>query len=349
MIAILAGWLVGTAPVAVPSDRRVTQLAPGVYSIEHAETADGFGSGNTTVIIGSRQVLVVDAGFLPSTAREDIAQIRRWTNQPVTFLLTTHFHNDHNLANRTYLDSFPGLTIIAQTETKVEMDRFGPGSESREERSTTRYQQMLSSGKTSSGRAITPDERKAITEALAVRAPGMAEIHGLKFQSATLTFEREFTVDLGEREVQIKFLGRGNTVGDAVAWLPKEEIAVVGDLVVHPIPYIYDGYPAEWSRTLEHLTRLGPRTIVPGHGPVMHDLTYTNLLHDLLESTVTQLNTALGKVGPAMFRTVDDVKGSIDLRAFRQKFAGNDPELQAAFDDMANNLIGVAFKEASLR
>jgi cyclase len=52
------------------------------------------------VIIGDRQVFVVDAGFLPSDAREDIAQIRAWTDKPVAFLLDTHFHNDHNFGNR---------------------------------------------------------------------------------------------------------------------------------------------------------------------------------------------------------------------------------------------------------
>ncbi len=349
MIALLGGVVAGATLLAQPSDRRVTQLGPGIYSIEHSETGDGFASGNTTVIIGSRQVLVVDAGFLPSTAREDIAQIRRWTDKPVSFLLTTHFHNDHNLANRVYLDSFPALTILAQTETKVEMDRFGPGSEARERRSTARYQQMLSTGKTSSGRAITSAERSAIKEALALRAPGMAEIKDLKFQSATLTFDNELTIDLGDREVQIRFLGRGNTAGDAIAWLPREGIAVVGDLVVHPIPYIYDGYPAEWSQTLDRLMRLEPKVVVPGHGPILRDLGYVTRIRDLLKSTVEQLNTALSKVGPAMFRSVDDVKGSVDFTGFRQKFAGSDPDLQAAFDDMATNLLGVAFKEASLR
>ena len=54
------------------SERIVTKLADGVYAIQHP-----FGnSGNTTVIIGDRQVFVVDTPFYPAFAREDIAQIR---------------------------------------------------------------------------------------------------------------------------------------------------------------------------------------------------------------------------------------------------------------------------------
>ena len=62
----------------------------------------------------------------------------------------------------------------------------------------------------------------------------------------------------------MKFLGRGNTGGDAVVYLPKEKIVIAGDLVVYPIPYVYDGYPSEWIQTLQNLGQLDADTIVPG-------------------------------------------------------------------------------------
>src|SRR5215470_1785914 len=126
----LAIVLLATAAAAEPA-RKVTKLADGVYEIQHGDPRDANASGNTTVIIGGRQVLVVDTCFLPSEAKEDIAQIRRWTNKPVSFVLNTHFHNDHNLGNRVYMDAFPALTVIAHVDTKLDMDSFGPGSASR--------------------------------------------------------------------------------------------------------------------------------------------------------------------------------------------------------------------------
>ena len=115
--------------------RTATKLADGVYAIEHpGHRHDGLFSGNTTVIIGERQVLVVDSAYLPSVTRDDITQIRRWTDKPVTFLLNTHFHNDHNLGNSLYMEAFPAITVIAHVETKKNMDMFGPGSAAREER-----------------------------------------------------------------------------------------------------------------------------------------------------------------------------------------------------------------------
>jgi cyclase len=349
LLAISIALLYMSAPISAQTERKVTKLADGVYEIEHQDALDGFASGNTTVIIGERQVFVVDSCFLPSAAREDIAQIRLWTDKPVSFLLNTHFHNDHNLGNRAYMDAFPALTIIAHVETKKDMDMFGPGSESREEKSMVFLQQLLDTGKTKDGRTLSADEVTEVKNALAHRLPVMEELKKVKFQSATLTFEHDFSVDIGNREVQIKFLGRGNTAGDAVVYLPREKIVIAGDLVVYPIPYIYDGYPTEWIQTMQNLSQLDSDTIVPGHGPILRDKKYVYLIRDLLKSAVDQMNAKLTQSGPAMFRSLDEVKGAVDLTAFRERFAGTDKDMAAAFDDMATNLIKVVLEEASLR
>src|SRR5262252_2364502 len=74
--------------------RKVTKLADGVYAIEHPDLPYVNGSGNTTVIIGAREVFVIDSCGTPAMARGDIALIRQWTDKPVGYLLNTHFHND---------------------------------------------------------------------------------------------------------------------------------------------------------------------------------------------------------------------------------------------------------------
>jgi cyclase len=349
LLIILTALFFAALPMFGQTERKVTKLAEGVYEIEHQDAGDGFASGNSTVIIGDRQVFVVDSCFLPSAAREDIAQIRQWTDKPVSFVLNTHFHNDHNLGNRIYMDAFPALTIIAHVETKKEMDLFGPGSESREEKTNASLQQMLSTGKTRDGKPLSEDDKTQLKNALARRIPVAEELKKVKFQSATLTFERDFSLDIGSREVQVRFLGRANTGGDAVVYLPREKIVITGDIVVYPIPYVYDGYPTEWIGTLQNLAQLDADTIVPGHGPIMHDKIYIYMMRDLMKSTIDQMAEKLRQSGPAMFQTPDDVKGAVNLTPFRQRFAGNDKELGAAFDDMTTNLIKVAFEEQSLR
>jgi cyclase len=340
-------WLVAfaVAPANAQSARKVTTIADGVYEIEHAPDAQ---SGNTTVIIGDRQVFVVDSCFRPSAAREDIAQIRQWTDKPVSFVLNTHFHNDHNFGNRIYMDAFPGLTILAHAETKKEMDMFGPSSAIRYQREGATLQMMLDTGKAGDGQTLSADDIKQVKDALARRALVLEELKAVKFQSATLTFDHDFTIDLGNREVQVKFFGRGNTGGDAVVYLPKEKIVVAGDLVAHPIPNVYDGYPSEWIQTLQNLAALEASTIVPGHGSIMHDKSYIFLLRDLLKSAVAQMDAKLVQTGPAMFQTLDQLKGAVDLTSFRERFAGHDERLEAQFDDMATHLIKCVYEEDTL-
>ncbi|HET6177002.1 MAG TPA: hypothetical protein VFE61_08730 [Candidatus Sulfotelmatobacter sp.] len=132
-------------------------------------------------------------------------------------------------------------------------------------------------------------------------------------------------------------------------WDEATPIVVAGDLIAHPIPYIYDGYPTEWIQTMQNLAQLDADTIVPGHGPIMHDKTYIYLMRDFLKSAVDQMTEKLRQPRPAMFQSPDEVKGSVDLTSFRQRFAGDDKDLGDAFDDCASNLVRVVFEEASLR
>src|SRR5215469_12981842 len=246
LLLISLMWI-SAGPLPAEEPRKITKLADGIFAIEHpGHRQDGLFSGNTTVIIGTRQVFVVDSAYLPSVTRDDIAQIRQWTTKPVTFLLNTHFHNDHNLGNSLYVDTFPAVTIISHAETKKTMDMFGPGSADREERANARIQKYLDSGKGPDGQPLSAEDTEYVKKVLNDRKPYYDEIKKFRYQGPTLTFERDFSIDLGDRQVEIKFLGRGNTAGDAIVYLPKEKIAVVGDLVGTPVPLANDGYATEW-------------------------------------------------------------------------------------------------------
>src|ERR1700733_3718997 len=145
-------------------ERQVTKLADGVYAIQHQNLIDGNISGNTTVIIGDREVFVVDSTYRQSAALEDIAQIHQWTNKPVGYLLNTHFHNDHNNGNKTYMDAYPSLAIIAQEETKKDMDLIQPGNIERQPGKLATLIATFKEGKDQSGRLLTEDEKKLYQE-----------------------------------------------------------------------------------------------------------------------------------------------------------------------------------------
>jgi len=346
----LGALLIAATPLfGVTGERQVTKLADGVYAIQHKNLNDGNPSGNTTVIIGDREVFVVDSCYRPSSAREDIAQIRQWTDKPVGYLLNTHFHNDHNNGNKTYMDAFPSLVIIAQEETKKDMDLIQPGNIERGPKEIAATIAAFRQGKDQRGRPLTEDEKKEAQDLL----PGLEELLGefkdLAYQSPTLTFADKLDVNIGNREVQVKHLGRGNTPGDAIVYLPKEKILVAGDLLVNPIPYTYDGYPAEWIHTLQNMAQLDAQTIVPGHGPILHDKSYLYLVAALLQGAVDQVRARIRQLGFPGAHSMDEVKGSVDLTPFRAKFAGDNKDLQAEFDDMTDHLVKITFNEAAQR
>jgi cyclase len=344
VVSLAAGSLFGA-----PNERQVTKLAEGIYSIEHPNSNDGNVNGNTTVIIGDREVFVVDSCYSPAAAREDIAQIRKWTDKPVGYLLNTHFHNDHNNGNKAYLDAFPSLAIVAQEETKRDMDLIQPGNIEREPQQLGSAIAAFKQGKDQRGNPLSEDDKKQVQAMLPGLEKALADSKTMVYTPPTLTFTDKIDVNLGNREVQVKHLGRGNTPGDAIVYLPKEKIIVAGDLLVHPIPYTFDGYPSEWAQTLQRMAQLDASTIVPGHGAVQHDKAFLNLTADLMQSAVDQVRARIRQIGHPGFHSVDDVKGSVDLTAFRQKFAGDDKDLQAEFDDMATHLVKVVFSEAAQR
>jgi cyclase len=350
---LLVAMLIAAGPVFGESvdanQRQVTRLADGVYAIQHKNLNDGNVSGNTTVIIGDREVFVVDSCYLPSSAREDIAQIRQWTDKPVGYLLNTHFHNDHNNGNKAYLDAFPSLAIIAQEETKKDMDLIQPGNIERTPRQTAAAIAALKQGKLQNGRVLSEEEKKQVQQLLPGLEKQEAEFKTMVYQPPTLTFTDKLDIDIGNREVQVRHLGRGNTPGDTIVYLPKEKILIAGDLLVYPIPYTYDGYPAEWVQTLKNMAQLDADVIVPGHGPVLHGKAYLYLVTALLQSAVEQVRARIRQIGHPGFHSLEDVKGSVDLTPFRQKFAGDDTDLQAEFDGMTGHLLKIVFNEAALR
>ena len=346
-LIIVANYFGAVPAFGGPADdeqRKVTELAEGVYLIEHGRLpGDVNGSGNTTVIIGTRVVFVIDPCGLPSMARGDIALIRKWTSKPVGFLLNTHFHNDHNQGNRTYLDAFPSLVIIAQAETKRLMDLIMPGQPRKREETIVKWKRALETGMLD-GKPITPEDRAQLLQVIPAYETWNKEF---VYQSPTLSFNDELHIDIGDREVQVKHPGRGNTAGDAAVYLPKEKILVTGDLLVKPLPYPFDGYPTEWVKTLETLGRLDAQTIVPGHGPVLNDKTYLYLVVDLFKSAIEQMNAKIREVG--LFAEFDTYNSAIDLTAFRSKFAGDDKDLNAAFDQIAAVVTKLVIREATLQ
>ena len=337
LVAVLAPLAAAETPTT--GKRLVTRLGEGIYEISHPDAPDGFPQSNTTVIIGERGVLVVDTCLLPSTTREDIAEIGKWTGgRPVTHVVNTHWHFDHTLGNAEYAAAFPGVQIIAQTATAKIMGDFNQGAVDRYPQRAERFRGMLASGKDRDGKPLSDAERKEVQQALDGLAPVVAEFKNVKQALPNVVFESSLNLDLGNRPVEIRFLGRGNTAGDTIVYLPRDKLLCTGDLLDYPLPYLFGGIPTEEAVTLTKMAQLEATTIVPGHGDVLHDKSYLELVIAFLNAVNTAVEKEIDQ-GKTIDETVAALPNDVNLGEWKQKFAGSSAEEGEAFEGVFNSLV----------
>ena len=83
----------------------------------------------------------------------------------------------------------------------------------------------------------------------------------------TEAFETSATLDLGDRQVDLRYLGRGHTDNDIVAIVPDVNVLFAGDLLENAAaPGFGDSFPIAWADTGRALLELVEGAVVPGHG-----------------------------------------------------------------------------------
>src|SRR5688500_18374931 len=128
-LALTAGLLApfGTARGETPADTTLIKetLADGGYLFRAPSALDVWTATNVVVIVNDQDVTVFDSNTRPKTARMVIAEIRKITPKLVRTLINSHWHQDHWSGNDEYVKAYPGLQIIATTETRGYMKRMG--------------------------------------------------------------------------------------------------------------------------------------------------------------------------------------------------------------------------------
>jgi cyclase len=145
----------------------------------------------------------------------------------------------------------------------------------------------------------------------------------------------------------VAFDWRDHTAGDTVVWLPQERILVAGDLVAHPVPYAFGGYPLDWVGTLGRLAALEPAAIVPGHGEVLRDAAYLRRVITLLERVIARVNQLVGQRGSGL--TLEQAQAEVDFSAARQAFAGEAADYKEFSDASMASLVRLVWAEAKAR
>ncbi|HEY0331568.1 MAG TPA: MBL fold metallo-hydrolase [Rhodopseudomonas sp.] len=211
-----------------------SEIGPDLYAF----TAEG--DPNSAVIVGEDGCLVFDAQATPAMAHKVIERVRTVTDQPIKYVVLSHYHAVRVLGASAY----DAQGIVASQETYRLIEERGQQDWDSEFGRFPRLFQDADS------------------------------IPGLTWP--TLTFEGEMSIYLGKREVRLLQLGAGHTSGDIIAWVPDAEVMFSGDLVeYHSACYCGDAYLRDWPSTLNEIRDFNPKAIAPGRGAALNGLDTT--------------------------------------------------------------------------
>jgi cyclase len=310
----------------------MVKVAEGVYAAVRTVPLTRQVDANVVVIINEEDVVVVDANTMQSSARDILLEIRKLTPKPVRYVINTHWHDDHVYGNMVYQEAFPQVEFIGHANTRADMiARTADNLAQKKEiypQILESSEKSLATGTNREGKPLTDAQRKDLTELVDLFKVVVPQLQTTRLVPSTITVESELTLHRGDREIKILHLGRGNTRGDLVVYLPKEKILATGDLLVNPIPFAFGSYLGEWIETMNKLRALEADVIIPGHGAIQRDRTYHDLVVSLLDSTLKQAQDAVKKG-----LSLEDTRKAVDLESFRQKMAGDDPVRSRAFTD----------------
>ena len=101
----------------------------------------------------------------------------------------------------------------------------------------------------------------------AQRAYPSEDIGQVELTPPTELFSESATLDLGDRQIELRYLGRGHTDNDIVITVADASVLFAGDLLENaPAPAFGDSYPIAWVETGRALLGMVEGAVVPGHG-----------------------------------------------------------------------------------
>lgn len=240
---------------------QLVALADGVYA---AIALPGEGAvGNAGIIDLGDSTLIVDTCKTPRAAEELRDAAERLTGRPATWVLNTHWHDDHVGGNQVFA---PHATILATEPTREAMSVHLAAEYAQDRADLPDYIQALHRQLASATDAA---QQQRVRIALAENQHYLTAMPTLRLVLPTVLFEHRLVLHGTRRVVTLESFGGGHTESDAFVTLPADGIAFLGDLAFHAFhPWLPGSQPDTWASILSRVEALPLQTIVPGHGPV---------------------------------------------------------------------------------
>lgn len=221
----------GPAPDPLVRENQTVKLAAHTYAIPDNNVGL---VPNVGIVTGSRGTLVIDPGLGRRNGETVLKEAVRVERSDVLFIASTHFHPEHT----TGYVAFPASAkYIDSTVQESEFEQSG--------------MQMV---RTFSGRSpVTADLLKDAAR-----------------RTADITFDRDYTLDLGDVHVRFVLVGPTHTRGDTGVFVVEDGVLFAGDVVMNQ-SFLAAGDAtsmAAWLKAFDTFDAMHPTTIVPSHGAI---------------------------------------------------------------------------------
>jgi glyoxylase-like metal-dependent hydrolase (beta-lactamase superfamily II) len=232
----------GYAPIGQPL--RIEQFGdrPIYYSIGDPGIPGKDNEGNTSnagFVVTSQGVVVFDALGTPSHGWALLQAIRNVTDQPIRYVVASHYHADHIYGLQPFKDHSDAV-IVAQVRA-AEYDDNEQTADERAEQRLDQRREALEPWVNADTRVVPPD----------------------------ITFDQTMTLSLGAHTFTLTYAGPAHSVSDLMMMVEPEGVLFAGDVVQNSrIPFMNsDEVDTEnWLAGLALVARLDPKFVIPGHG-----------------------------------------------------------------------------------
>ena len=212
----------------------MTEVAPGVFvhqgAHEEPSRQNLGGYANIGFVVGEEAVAVIDSGG--SAAQGELLRqaIRKVTDLPIAYVITTHGHPDHMLGLAAFDDDL--RQHLGHAKLPAAMNARGPFY--------LDFLENILGDQFAGTRIVAPDE----------------------------TVSESLTIDLGQRPLRLQAHPTAHTDNDLTVFDEATGTLWAGDLVFMERLPIVDGSLKGWLQVLQTLREIEAERVVPGHGPV---------------------------------------------------------------------------------
>ena len=214
----------------------IDEVAEGLF-VHFGEQEDSNSQNNGDIanigfIVGSESIVVIDTGGTPEIGMKLRKKIKEISNLPISHIIITHSHPDHFFGTEAFIND--KITII--------------GHEKLERSLITNFEfyknlqfNLIKKDSIKQTKLIVPNQ--------------IVEIGKIK------------TINIGNREIEIKAWKSGHTDNDLSIYDKKTRFLWSENIFIERIPSIRASIKG-WKSNLDETLKMDIDTIIPGHGPL---------------------------------------------------------------------------------